>query len=793
MKKRLLMLCALLLFSWQGQAAPPESLAPLVISEVFASGAMTAVDGEVTDWVELYNPGPDALDLADYFLSDQALLPQKLRLRGQLLPGEYFLLPMKKGGPGFGISHAGETLRLTDSQGVLQGEVSFSALPYDSSWCLLEGRYQVSFFPTPGAKNQVLTQKEAEEKRFLQAREQGIVLSEVMAANAAFLPGVPNEDWVELLNLSDRTIPLHGLYLTTRADDLTAYAFPAGTRLLPGARALVLCAGEAIQVSGRGVFANPVFQLDKSRGAVLLTDGEQVLDGVSWDSQLGSVAYGRPEGQGAFYYFNEPTPLMENPQTGLVAQLDTVAFSREGGFVEEPFLLHLTAQEGASIRYTLDGSEPKATSTLYEGPLLIENNQTVRAVAIKTGLVTSPLSSHTFLMEEQPKVAVLCLSGEPATFFGARGIFSEGNENLVNERRVGAEFYQGGEALRVTCGLRLTGGTSSVFLPRAFTLYARSGLSSGRFLINPFLDRPYLDYDALTVRGGGSDSGRTRFRDAFLCSQAKGYGLMYLASAPCVVYVNGAFYGVMELRERANQAAIAQWEGIADKEVYQRIPIIKNRGVQQQGSRQELEALAAFVRGQDLNSEENLAYVESQLDIDNLFAHTAFELICGNGDLGNVRYYRVPGGKWKTMLFDLDLGMLNTGRYPLDFYLGNGKTPTRFQYGELFQALMQVSSQQERFFTLLGRILEERFTPEIIGNSLDAWQAIYEPLFARHDAAWRNFSMKDWDKALSLLRKMCLTRPALVIKYVSQAYGLSDQEVQRYFGGFLQGAHSAQP
>ena len=101
--------------------------------------------------------------------------------------------------------------------------------------------------------------------------------------------------------------------------------------------------------------------------------------------------------------------------------------------------------------------------------------------------------------------------------------------------------------------------------------------------------------------------------------------------------------GELNLRERANRDAIAQWEGISDPEAVDDIMMIKNRGLSQQGSKAGLEELAAYCRKNNLNDPMHLAYVEAMLDIDSLFAHAAFEIITGNTDLANVRYYKVPG------------------------------------------------------------------------------------------------------------------------------------------------------
>lgn len=777
----LLALCLLL------PAAPVAKASPqgLSISEVLAGGRLSLVEGRLCDWVELHNGGPGAIDLSGYGLSDRPSLPFKARLKGSIGPGEYKVFPADDLGLGFSLAKEGETIRLTAPDGALVDQLSYPPLPLDASYAHTTAGWQVTHQPTPGAANLVLSKAQVETARHQHAASFGLVISELMAANASYLANRPNEDWVELHNLSGKAMSLQGLYLSDSADDLKKYAFPRRAELGAGRRALVYCTGEAMKLGGAAAYVNPSFRLEKSGGALILSDGENIIDCLSWDSQYGSVSYGRPEGQGSFAWFNQQSPLQPNPATGLHEQLEPVHFSTPGGFVAQAFSLSLSAAPGASIHYSLDGSLPGEASPRYEGPLTIADSQVVRAVALQPGKLDAPVASHSYLFDQRPDVATVCLSGPRAVFFGGRGMFSPGNDHMADEHPVAVEIYQADSSLRQLVGMKLTGGTSQAYLPRAFTLYGRSGLGAGRMAINPFPDRVYQDYDALTLRGGGTDAGRTRIRDAFLCTLAQGYGVMYLSNAPAMVYVNGAFYAAMDLRERANQAAIAQWEGIRDKDLIRQINIVKNRGVEQQGSKADLDALAAYCRRYDLNQEEHLQRVLSWLDVDSLFAHSAFEIITGNSDIGNVRYYQVPGGKWKLMLFDLDLGMLQPGRSPLEHFVGNGRSATRFFYGELFQALMQVPQMQDKFFSLCGRILAERFAPGYLLPRLDSWQTQYRPLFKRHAQAWPDFSLAKWDKSMERFQAMLIRRPPAVVKYLRAAYKLSPEQVEHYFGDFL--------
>jgi hypothetical protein len=68
-----------------------------------------------------------------------------------------------------------------------------------------------------------------------------------------------------------------------------------------------------------------------------------------------------------------------------------------GNYSSTQSISMMSATSGASIRYTLDGSTPTSTAgTLYAGPVSIGTTTTLKAVAYKSGMTTSAVTSGTY-------------------------------------------------------------------------------------------------------------------------------------------------------------------------------------------------------------------------------------------------------------------------------------------------------------------------------------------------------------------------------------------------------------
>ena len=122
-------------------------------------------------------------------------------------------------------------------------------------------------------------------------------------------------------------------------------------------------------------------------------------------------------------YFETPTPGAPNGDGAIDLVADT-QFSVDRGFHTTPFDVEITSlTPGAEIRYTLDGSKPsESRGTLYSGPLSVTGTTTLRAIAYRTGYLSTNVDTHTYIFlddvleQRRPAGYPTTWAGNPADY-----------------------------------------------------------------------------------------------------------------------------------------------------------------------------------------------------------------------------------------------------------------------------------------------------------------------------------------------------------------------------------------
>ena len=159
------------------------------------------------------------------------------------------------------------------------------------------------------------------------------------------------------------------------------------------------------------------------------------------------------------------------------------------------------------------------------------------------------------------------------------------------------------------------------------------------------------------------------------------------------------------------------------------------------GDNQEYIELTAFIEENNFYNQDNYNYVSDQIDIDNFIIYNVAQIYMDNRDYpgNNIKYWKVPGGKWKWILYDTDFGFAGQwwsewDQYyahtfnTLDFVLsGNQTTWANPQWATLFiRKFMQNEEFRHKFINRFADEMNTRFLP---GNVTDHFLEIHDNMY----------------------------------------------------------------
>jgi len=624
-----------------------------------------------------------------------------------------------------------------------------------------------------------------------------VIINEVMASNGYYTDGQA-WDWVELYNNGDKTVSLSGWGFTDSKKDLYKFTFPEGAKLKAGEYLTIWCTGEENDKPGKGDTFYADFAISSKGETLRLTDTDgQEIAKLKMPEQYGCVSYGLPAGGESYGFFENATRGKKNEKEAFAGRAAEPEILTAAGFYDGSVTVEARGEEGAVLRYTTDGETPTKKSKEFpaEG-LLIKKTTPLRVKAFREDAVSSTTAGATYFIDDAPQTSIVSLISDDKYLFSKKtGMLVKGSGSIPNYARgyeypVHIEYFtkDGKQELSQTGTMTCSGHSARINSQKSIALYARKAWGPERFAFNPFPTRDYDSYKSILLRSTNSDTYATRLRDVVASSLAEGQDILYQDYEVIQVYINGRYWGHYNLREKINKYFVAQYEGVTDEKEIDSIDILARTGTDeflQNGDNKDWLELCDFCKKKDLNDPENFAWVEERLDIDSMFTHAAFEIILGNVDFTNVRIYRVPGGKWRYLLFDVEACWRNLDPTPIEYYIKPLNAKIQGFRHEPLNAMFKVPEMKAKFLRRVSELLSTVFRWDNVEAHFDKVIDVLKPILPRHIERWKNMKMENWKKNIHAIKYYARVRPKKIPEMLKKAMKLTQAEVDEYFGETL--------
>ena len=632
------------------------------------------------------------------------------------------------------------------------------------------------------------------------ARAQAVVINEVLASNAATLAD-PDfgafGDWIELYNASAAAVDLGGYTLT---DDLAGgdrWPVPVGVTIEPGGYLVVWADGEdggPPQLDA--LHAN--FKLSAGGEQVgLFTPEGEVVDSLTYGDLSADISYGRfPNASATWARFDVPTPGAANTSAPFEEAPAAPEISLASGFYAPGATVELASDTDVTVRYTLDGTDPVETSAVAPGQLTLNERVVLRVASFTGEGRRSDVVTRTYFVGEASTLPVISLVTDPAGFFSdTSGIYVEGTNGIpgrcrrdpVNwnqdwERPVHLSFFEpdgdGGFELVIDqgAGVQIFGGCSRIYPQKSLSLHARGRYGASDFAHRFFEDVDVESFDDLVLRSSAQDWWRTMFRDGMIQTVTRHMDLDGQAYRPTVVFLNGDYWGIHNLREKLNEDYVAGHYGYDDSEV----EVLETT---RRGGSENYDPVLDLLDTEDLRQPEAMARLGALIDVDQYLDYVIAEVYSANADWpgNNLRLWRprTPDGRWRWMLFDTDFGfggnaegLPESNTLALATAADGPDWPNPPWSTYLLRSLLRNDGVRHAFVQRLAAHISTTFAPPRVIGVIDSLQAAIAPEMPRHMERWPQSASfgESWEAQVDIMRTFARTRAPYVRSHVTQQF-----------------------
>jgi len=610
------------------------------------------------------------------------------------------------------------------------------------------------------------------------------------------------EDWVELYNSGPGAVNLTGYYVSDDPSDLMKWQIPAIAATNSNGRTMVFCSDRGV-VNGTQI--HPSFKLTQTKGEwfILSNSAGTIVDSVHLNlTQLGHSRGRTSDGAATWGLFTTPGPnAANNPANAFTGYATKPVFSLAPGFYSATQSVVLSSPDpGVTIRYTTDGSTPTAGSTAYAAPISVAATTAIRARAFSTNpaVAVSFTETNTYLINETTTFNVISVTGPFTTnlfSWGGTPItcsfeYFDKNQNFILEYEGRAQRH---------------GHDSWAYPQKGFKVYAKDEYGYENTMEHKFFRTSLRDeFDMVILKAGASDNypggpnKACHMRDMFAQTLAEKYNLDvdFRRYEPTIVFVNGQYWGVYEIRERVDKDFFDYYFGIKEKNADN----LKYWGGLQTGpgTATGWTSLVNFIFSNSMTVPANYQFVKDSLNLKSFAQYFIFNQYLVNSDWlnWNSQWWRGRGSnpvKWRYALWDedniLDLGQNYSG-WPTTTYEADPCDPisgaplgsTSVPHTTMLDSLLKNKEFETLYKEQWLEMLNTCFKCENILAHFDSLHALLQPEMQRQINRWAGpsggGSMAGWQANIAYMRNQITQRCLVVSGKIDSCYDVYPQELK---------------
>lgn len=519
---------------------------------------------------------------------------------------------------------------------------------------------------------------------------------------------------------------------------------------------------------------------------------------------------------------------------------DGVIFSHKAGVYPSAFDLTLKAADGYTIYYTTDGSDPRINGTEYKKPIKLLSTakmkwgdltktcstlfkiskptaahqigcRVIKAYAAdgekKTQVVTNTYFINSGILDYD--TMFISMSVQPEEFLSSdRGIYYTQMSDPfgTKQRRTTFTeiFEQNGDRVSASyTEIALNGNGSLGFGAKSMRVYFKADAepdvkgNPSKLKYDIFQGQAkdsVTRYKRILLRNSGNDSSQTHLRDAYMQRLCKTLNVPVMAYRPALLFINGEFWGVYNVRERYDAKYFESHYGIPEDDFCMlestsplitgswNTPYVVNDG--DEGDEIPFHELVSYIENTDLSSDENFKYVSDRIDIDNMIDFFVGSMYLCNTDWpgNNIKVWRNKNPeskkndtKWRFAFCDMDMGTgltteINTNMFT---HTINDNTVA----GRMFNRMLRNEAFKTKFIERFYECANTIFDPSVAIPILEEMYSAIKDIMPLHFNRWPGDggSVSNFETQINSVRHFINNRKAKAIAHMEEFFKIQQK------------------